>query len=119
VANENTQILDLTFLKEFCSNDHKNMAQYIHTFLETVPEELRLIQEASTRQQWMEVKSIAHSLKPQVMFIGLLELQQILEKIELQVRDNSNENVPSLVADLEQAMEKATDILIETLITLS
>jgi HPt (histidine-containing phosphotransfer) domain-containing protein len=120
VKEENKEVLDLTFLKEFCSNDRKKMAQYIHTFLETVPEDLRSMQEASDHQQWIQLKSIAHSLKPQVMFIGLPALQLILEKIEAQTMEsNPKEDVQSLVSDLEKALEMATDVLIQTLVTLS
>jgi len=120
VLHENTKTLDLSFLKEFCRSDNKKMARYIHTFLESASEELPLLRDASANQQWMEVKSIAHRLKPQVMFIGLPAMQFFIEKIETEVMGaNPEKNIPSLVGELEHAMEEATDSLIQTLVTFS
>jgi len=118
--NENNPILNLSFLKEFCNDDRKKMTQYIRTFLETAPEELHKIHDAAINGRWIEVKSIAHSLKPQIIFIGLPAMQALLEQIELEIIENNSENnFPSLVADLKQAMSEATDSLLQTLVTLS
>lgn len=118
--NENTHLLDLSFLKEFCDGNKNKMMHYIHTFLETTPEQLRLIKDASDNQQWMLVKSIAHSLKPQVAFIGLPEMQKLIEQIESEsTKETPLKHVSALVVDLDNAMETATDALIQTLLTLS
>ena len=118
--NENIEILNLSFLREFCNNDHTKMAQYIRTFLETAPEEFPRLREASSSERWIEVKSIAHSLKPQIIFIGLPAMQLLIEKIELETAgSNSENNLITLIAELGKTMNEATDSLRQTLVTLS
>ena|SRR6185295_5276536 len=117
---ENTNTLDLTFLREFCHNDKKKMTWYIHTFLESVPEQLKEIKNAVASGHWQEIKSAAHSLKPQVAFIGLPVAQSLIEKIEeLAMPDFSEVYIRELTLELNHAMESATDALVQTLLTFS
>jgi HPt (histidine-containing phosphotransfer) domain-containing protein len=118
--NEKPKTLDLTFLKDFCNNDKKKMTRYIHTFLESVPEQLQVIKNAAASGQWQDIKSAAHSLKPQVAFIGLPVAQFWIEKIEEQAIPNFSERyIRELTVELNQAMEDASDALIQALLTIS
>ncbi|MEO6167492.1 MAG: Hpt domain-containing protein, partial [Chitinophagales bacterium] len=75
-------LIDLTFLKEFCKDDHEKMANYIHLFLETAPEQMEAMKNLSNSCNWTAVKTVAHTLKPQLAFIGVVNLSPLIEKIE-------------------------------------
>ena len=94
------------------------MTRYIHTFLESIPVQLQEIKNAVDSAQWEKIKSAAHSLKPQVAFIGLPVAQSLIEKIEEQAMPNFSEvNIRELTDELNKAMEDATNALAQTLLT--
>jgi len=96
------------------------MTRYIHSFLESVPEQLQGIKNAVASGKWQEIKSAAHSLKPQVAFIGLPVAQFLIEKIEEQAMPNFSEvDIRELTTELHQAMEDATNALVQVLLTFS
>jgi HPt (histidine-containing phosphotransfer) domain-containing protein len=112
--------LNLDFLNEFCRGDKKKMAVYMNTFLESFPEQIQLIQLAASDGKWTELNILLHSLKPQVIFVGLTSVQSLIEKIELEtVQDSAAQNIPMLISQLERAAERSIDAIIHTLVTLS
>lgn len=116
--NKDTNTLDLTFLREFCHNDTKKMTGYIHTFLEAVPEQLQEIKKTVDSGEWQKIKSAAHSLKPQVAFIGLPVAQFLIEKIEDQASPEFSEvSMRELLDEFNEAMKNASDALVQTLLT--
>ena len=117
---ENNMLIDLTFLKEFCKYDREKMANYIHMFLESAPEQIETMKSDAGSGNWKAVKSAAHSLKPQLTFIGAGFIQPIIEKIEDSAApDKAHHETISLLYSLEEHLEHAFNQLIQTLVSLS
>ena len=96
------------------------MSQYIHTFLETAPAILDSIREAGSREHWDELKSAAHSLKPQAEFIGLLEMKEALEEMEQFAKQNPTKSEFAVKMNgLGHLFENGSNRLIQTLLTLA
>ena len=77
-------------------------------FLERAPEQLRELKANLENKNWEEVKIIAHSLKPQMGYMGIKSLEQDLRTIEDYAGNNVRlEQLPGLVQHLETVLEKA------------
>ncbi|MBA3648159.1 MAG: Hpt domain-containing protein [Chitinophagales bacterium] len=114
------KLVNLQFLREFCHNDQNKMVNYIHMFLESAPEQLELIKKHTTSGNWNGVKAAAHSLKPQVVFMGMSSIEPILARIEDNIiSENSFDQIPFLSNELDVQLGYAFSELIETLVTLS
>jgi HPt (histidine-containing phosphotransfer) domain-containing protein len=111
---------DLTFLREFCRNDQAKMAQYIRMFLETLPETDRELEQAMNHKNLAAIRAAVHSLKPQVTFLGFNGLTTDIESIEVSIDLRSTfEEVAPLLAELKQKLERASGVLVESLLLLS
>jgi HPt (histidine-containing phosphotransfer) domain-containing protein len=111
---------DLTFLREFCRNDQAKMAQYIRMFLETLPETNRELEQATNRRNLPAIRAAVHSLKPQVTFLGFNGLTSVIESIETSIDLRSSyEDVAPMLAELKQKLERASGVLVESLLMLS
>ncbi|MFI5135637.1 MAG: Hpt domain-containing protein [Chitinophagales bacterium] len=111
---------DLSFLREFCRDDRRRMAQYIRTFLESVPEVLTDIDKSLKEKNADSLRKAVHSLKPQVTFLGLNGLKEKAEQIEdaLASAQIGELTIPMIV-ELRSGLEEASEELVETLLTLS
>lgn len=117
---ENHMLIDLTFLKEFCKYDREKMANYIHMFLESAPEQMENMKSDAGSGNWKGVRSAAHSLKPQLTFIGAGYIQPLIEKIEnAATSDKAPVETLSLLYKLEEYLEHTFNQLIQTLVSLS
>ncbi len=113
-------LVDLTFLHDFCKGNKLKMIAYIHSFIESAPTQLNEINNFNKEMNLEKLRSAAHSFKPQLTFIGLNSIHTILESIEVAAHDSGTENIiRDLIADLNKKMEEATKQLIEAIITLS
>jgi HPt (histidine-containing phosphotransfer) domain-containing protein len=117
---ENDMLIDLTFLREFCKDNKEKMAHYIHLFLESAPEQVESMKSDADAGNWQAVRTTAHSLKPQLTFIGVGYMQPLVEKIEsASVSANMTSETITLLGMLEDHMEVAFNQLIQTLVSLS
>lgn len=118
--NRPDRLINLTFLREFCRDDRQKIANYIHMFLQSAPEQLEFIRANSDAADWNAVKAAAHSLKPQLLFIGADNTQPLIKKIESSASlENAPNEIPALVLHLEELMQQSFHELIETLVSLS
>ena len=119
-GKEQNKVIDLTFLREFCKNDKDKMANYIHMFLESAPEQMEAMKEEANAGNWPAVKSTAHSLKPQLAFIGVGFLQPLVEKIEAAaVSERAPLETPTLLFKFEVLLDQSFNQLIQTLVSLA
>lgn len=118
--HQHENLIDLTFLKEFCNDDHEKMANYIHLFLESAPEQMEAMKSLASSGNWPAVKTAAHTLKPQLAFIGAVNLSPLIEKIEAAtISENPVAETPTLVRKLEQLLDQSFNELIQSLVSLT
>ena len=92
---------NLDFLKQFTNNDLQKMNKYIGMFLENAPKLLSRLENGMTNQDFEEVKIAAHSLKPQMSYMGIdEELSHIFMIEQLAGSQTHTEQLPGLVANL-------------------
>ena len=94
--------IDLTFLNGFASGDADKMKKYINMFLQSAPSLLTQIKQNLETQNWSDVKIAAHSLKPQVNYLGIVSLKDDILTIEqLAGEERDLDKIPALVENVE------------------
>ncbi|MFZ4543385.1 MAG: tetratricopeptide repeat protein [Saprospiraceae bacterium] len=89
-SHPDSELLNLSFIRNFTENDVEQMAYFIRKFISNVPVEILLIQEAIARVDYDEIFKKIHVLKPQVEFVGIskaLATIRILEQKAVERED--------------------------------
>lgn len=98
-----TPVTNLTFLKSFTSGNPEKMAKYINMFLQLAPGILTNMETHLQNKEWPQLKSVAHSLKPQAGYMGMKEAEEIIKTIELNAGEQTNlEAIPALMEDYKK-----------------
>lgn len=66
-------ITDMNFLKQFTGGNPEKMNKYIGMFLENAPGLLNTVEKSLKEQNYPAIKIAAHSLKPQLSYMGVKE----------------------------------------------
>ncbi len=100
--------INLTYLKQISGDNHAFFIEMIETFLNLTPEALDKMNECIQKQNWDELKNIAHRIKPSYAYLGLKDVQSTLTKIENWNNDSDDKNIIiELVSDLELCSKNA------------
>ncbi len=111
------KLIDLNYLKQLSSNDTAFEHAIIRQFILQVPEELELLKENIQKNKPENIKSIAHSLKSSVAYVGLTDrLSTFLNRIEEEAATNVanphfNEDFEYVEKVCRQAVQEAEQFL--------
>lgn len=104
--------VDLSFLSAFTRGDNAKMKKYIGMFLESAPEQLGLMEKYCEEKNWHLLKVTAHSLKPQMNYMGIAELEHTIKDIEFFAgAETKLEELPEKIAFCKAGCYKAMDLL--------
>ncbi|XZF16505.1 tetratricopeptide repeat protein [Chitinophagaceae bacterium MMS25-I14] len=102
------QITDLQFLKQLTGGNSEKMRKYIGMFLDNAPRLLQNVQQALETKDFPALKIAAHSLKPQLSYMGVKEEVSNIFLIEQTASEAVHyEKLPPLVAKLHKVCEQA------------
>ncbi len=102
------KLCDLTFLRSFTANDLTRMNRYIGMFLDNAPKLLQQIENGRIAGDWQTVKIAAHSLKPQLNYMGIKKLQDVITNIEFFAGAGTNfDQIHSLSQTLQTVCAEA------------
>lgn len=105
-------VTDMTFLNQFTNGNLEKKRKYIGMFLENGPKLLAKIQAALSIEDYESVKVAAHSMKPQLSYMGIKEETSNIFLIEQTAGQTAHrEHLPVLVAQLEKLCNKAFEEL--------
>ncbi len=101
-------ITDMQFLKQFTGGNDEKMAKYVGMFLENGPKLLATIEQSLQTKDYGAVKIAAHSMKPQLSYMGVKEDVSHIFLIEQTAGESAHyDRLPTLVANLKRVCEKA------------
>jgi len=113
---DNAKHTDLGFLENFTGGDRARMKKYITMFLNAAPGDAQKIQEGSAAQDWEKMRASAHSLRPQMTYMGIKRGEALLRQMENNVLENQNHSeLPTLAAQFAEIFNAACSELKETL----
>lgn len=102
------KVTDLTFLGSFTGNDTQKIKRYVQMFLDRAPEQVEEMRTSLGTGDYEQLRSAAHSLKPQLSYMGIKSLEQDIRSVEEYSSTQTNlDSLPPLVAKLEQVLKQA------------
>ena len=94
--------IDLAYLARFCKGDRSRMERYIRMYLESVPGLFAGLVERVNADDAEGLAAAAHSLRPQVNFMGATELFDRLKDIEQLAREQGAAACTEVVSILSE-----------------
>ena len=88
--NTQTNLVNLSFLRDFAKGDTQKIRKYISMYLKTTPEVVNQLNEMIRDKDTDGIKRAAHSLKSQTKYMGADELSAIMREIEYISSDHAN-----------------------------
>lgn len=102
------KVTDMQFLKQFTGGNPEKMTKYKNMFLENGPRLLAGIDEGISNKDYPAVKIAAHSLKPQLSYMGVKEDVSNIFLIEQTAGQEAHfERLPPLIEQLHRVCDKA------------
>jgi signal transduction histidine kinase/CheY-like chemotaxis protein/HPt (histidine-containing phosphotransfer) domain-containing protein len=102
------RVTDMQFLKQFTGGNSEKMSKYIGMFLVNGPRLLTNIDQALETKDYPSLKIAAHSLKPQLSYMGVKEDVSHIFLIEQTAGEQAHfERLPELIVNLKRVCEKA------------
>jgi CheY-like chemotaxis protein/HPt (histidine-containing phosphotransfer) domain-containing protein len=105
-------VTDRNFLKQFTGGNPEKMHKYVSIFLQNAPKILDSMEQALNNNDYGAIKIAAHSLKPQLAYMGIKEDVSHVYKLE-QMAGNSPDfaQLKDEVRDLKRVCKKAFEEL--------
>lgn len=114
------QMINLTFLENFTKNDTAKMAKYIQMFLNLAPVSIATMKQQHASADWNNLRTTAHSLKPQLAYMGIDSLKEQILRIEEYAGEGKNpDTIATLIDTVETGCNKAFAELTEVIQKLS
>lgn len=106
------QLTDLTYLNNFSGGDKDFVKEMITLFVESVPEELKKLQEAIRQQDWQKAYMILHPLKTNINFMGIASIKEkVLKAEQLAKHKQETASIPELVEEINKVcLEAVTEL---------
>ena len=102
------QVTDMTFLRTFTNGNMEKQQKYIGMFLTNAPKLLDSIDKALEIKDYGTIKIAAHSLKPQLSYMGVKEDLSNIFMIEQAAGQPAHfDSIPPMVTNLKRLCDKA------------
>ncbi len=106
------RVTDMNFLTQFTGGNPDKMQKYKGMFLENGPRLLHNIDEALKIKDYPAIKIAAHSMKPQLSYMGVKEDVSNIFLIEQTAGEQAHfERLPALIEQLHKVCDKAFEEL--------
>ena len=106
------RVTDSQFLKQFTGGKPDKMQKYVNMFLENAPKLMASIDQGMEKGDYQAIKIAAHSLKPQLSYMGVKEEVSHIFMIEQAAGSPAHqEKLPEQVRLLHKVCEKAFEEL--------
>jgi signal transduction histidine kinase/DNA-binding NarL/FixJ family response regulator len=106
------KVTDMQFLHSFTGGKADKVSKYVNMFLENAPRLLENISLGIENKDYPSVKVAAHSLKPQLSYMGVKEEVSHIFLMEQSAGESAHyERLPQLAANLKLVCEKAFEEL--------
>jgi Signal transduction histidine kinase len=106
------KVTDMNFLRQFTNGNPDKMSKYIGMFLENGPRLLKNMAEALDTKDYQAIKIAAHSMKPQLSYMGVKEDVSHVFLTEQSAGESAHfDRLPDLIKNLNRVCEKAFEEL--------
>jgi HPt (histidine-containing phosphotransfer) domain-containing protein len=106
------KVTDMNFLRQFTNGNPDKMSKYIGMFLENGPRLLKNMADALDTKDYQAIKIAAHSMKPQLSYMGVKEDVSHVFLTEQSAGESAHfDRLPDLIKNLNRVCEKAFEEL--------
>jgi len=110
--DQSSVLFNLSFLENFTKRDMKKVKLYISTYLRTSQRIFTDMEVACSQQDWESVYLRAHSVKPQVQYMGITALFELIVEIENNAKENPiADKIESLVPKAMELYARSSEQL--------
>jgi HPt (histidine-containing phosphotransfer) domain-containing protein len=101
-------VTNLQKIRELTGNNETLMRKYVNIFLSNSPQVMTELKEKIEGHELGAAKVLAHSLIPQVLYMGMEKEKQKLKEIEdLCLRDDALSEIKALYSEIELGLQAA------------
>ncbi|MCX6180806.1 MAG: ATP-binding protein [Bacteroidetes bacterium] len=102
------EVVDAPFVIQFTKGKKERLEKMVNLFLKETPKELETLSALLKEKNFAALKTLAHSLKPKMMYMGLQQLSDLARQIELSAAAESNiDEIPKMINSMEIICKKA------------
>ncbi len=106
------KIIHLGFLQSFTNNDPGKMVKYIHMFMQSAPTAIETMRRQLQAGDMVNLRTTAHSLKPQLGYMGIDSLREQIIRIEEYAGENKKpEEIARLIEEVDNGCKQAFEEL--------
>jgi len=101
-------LTDMTFLSSFTGGNKEKMNKYINIFLQVYPTQLAEMKKHLEATDYDRLRAVAHSLKPQITYMGIRGGSELIQKIEKNAGERIEvEKLPEVLSEFQTICDKA------------
>ena len=105
-------LTDLTFLQTFTGGNKEKIIKYVNLFLNACPEQIEKMKARLAEQDYPGLRAAAHSLKPQVIYMGMKKGEDMIKRIEQMAGEQKDvDQLPALLSEFDQTCSVAMEEL--------
>lgn len=82
---ENHDVTNLSYLKDLTNNNPQLWKKYVRLFVENMPDEMDALNDLLAQQNWAVLRKRVHALKPQLLYMGMKNVKQMVEELEKEI----------------------------------
>lgn len=102
------KVTDVSFLETFTNGNREKMSRYIRMFLDAAPSAIGLMRTQLEAGEYRQLKTTAHSIKPQLSYMGIASLKEKILRIEEYAETGEKkEELGNLIDDVDQTCKLA------------
>ena len=108
------KMYDLEYLNEISGGDKEFINDMINTFVETTPITLAEIKQLADEGKWKELYSVVHRFAPSLQFLGALDMENLVNKVENDAMNQENtDEIPTHIIKIEHFCKRVINSLKE------
>ena len=108
----NHKHIDLDYLKQISNGSNEFIYQMISVFIDEVPGEISNLEQHLANKDWKALRATAHKMKPSYSFMGVKELEEMVNAVE---EFSDTESRQGELAGLIRSIHATTDEVIAEL----
>lgn len=99
------QLINLSFLQSLTQGDAVKIKKYISMFIGNTPGAIQQMRMLHAEGNWDKLRTVAHSLKPQLSYMGIESVREVVLRIEEYAGDHKK---PDAIAQLIEELDSIT-----------
>ena len=101
-----TKLTDLTFLNELADGNKEFIKKMLEIYVKQTPENIGSLETFAADNNYDGISSVAHKMRSSVPYVGLAEVEKLLEKLEFEAKQRINvNNYAHLVSEIKRMCE--------------